>query len=255
MTRNKIKDYISQGQRFAFCFEFVFSCGEVLYLTSSDKKINQNNKLYQTYSGLKIECCNFNDSAQDEVIITGIFENSGIDKNHKLDSARVKVLFYFFEISEMFEWINYQFDRILSDGMKFRIILRSDTVKFQKSVLKNFSTTCRAIFGDDKCKVEKFAYAAIYSAIRIEGKVITLENCNKADGAFVGGQLVFNNGKIYDIKAHNKKLITLEKYCDEKAPQRVTLTPGCNKKFITCCNIYNNAINFRGEPAIPWKVP
>ena len=25
----------------------------------------------------------------------------------------------------------------------------------------------------------------------------------------------------------------------------------CNKKFITCCNQFNNAVNFRGEPLIP----
>lgn len=25
----------------------------------------------------------------------------------------------------------------------------------------------------------------------------------------------------------------------------------CDKRFITCCNKFNNAVNFRGEPFIP----
>lgn len=28
----------------------------------------------------------------------------------------------------------------------------------------------------------------------------------------------------------------------------------CDKSFLTCCNTYNNALNFRGEPHIPMKI-
>ena len=33
--------------------------------------------------------------------------------------------------------------------------------------------------------------------------------------------------------------------------QEVTLIPSCDKNFRTCCDYFNNAVNFRGEPAIP----
>ena len=29
------------------------------------------------------------------------------------------------------------------------------------------------------------------------------------------------------------------------------ITAGCDKQFSTCCNKFNNAINFRGEPHLP----
>ena len=35
-----------------------------------------------------------------------------------------------------------------------------------------------------------------------------------------------------------------------KPSQTVKLTAGCDKKFITCCNKFNDAVNFRGEPTI-----
>ena len=34
--------------------------------------------------------------------------------------------------------------------------------------------------------------------------------------------------------------------------ERIPLTiAGCNKEFSTCCNKFNNAINFHGEPHLP----
>lgn len=43
---------------------------------------------------------------------------------------------------------------------------------------------------------------------------------------------------------------------DENLPENllkqeyVVLSPTCDKNFITCCNKFNNAVNFRGEPTI-----
>ena len=31
----------------------------------------------------------------------------------------------------------------------------------------------------------------------------------------------------------------------------ITLIPGCDKNYRTCCYSFNNAVNFRGEPVIP----
>ncbi len=38
-----------------------------------------------------------------------------------------------------------------------------------------------------------------------------------------------------------------------KDAREVKIISGCDKNFITCCNKFNNAINFRGEPLIPEK--
>ncbi|KHO03059.1 hypothetical protein JS55_04300 [Rickettsia felis str. LSU] len=38
-----------------------------------------------------------------------------------------------------------------------------------------------------------------------------------------------------------------------KDTEEVKIIAGCDKNFISCCNKFNNAINFRGEPLIPKK--
>ncbi|MFU7503175.1 MAG: phage BR0599 family protein [Candidatus Tisiphia sp.] len=55
------------------------------------------------------------------------------------------------------------------------------------------------------------------------------------------------------ILSYSENLITLDKTISDsmKRNKTVLLTVGCDKKFITCCNKFNNAINFRGEPLIP----
>ncbi|WP_341787887.1 phage BR0599 family protein [Rickettsia endosymbiont of Cantharis rufa] len=50
-------------------------------------------------------------------------------------------------------------------------------------------------------------------------------------------------------------LIILENIIPDytKDAEEVKITAGCDKNFITCCNKFNYAINFRGEPLIPKK--
>jgi uncharacterized phage protein (TIGR02218 family) len=255
VSKNIINAQLAAGEHFAFCFQFNLKNGDVLHLTSCDIKIMTENNYYEPYSGLKIDLCTFNDSAHDEVKISGVFEPRGISKNLKLDESTVRISYYFFRTKLYAEWLTYMFDKIQYDGMNFELFIKSEAVKLQQSILKNFSTTCRTNFGDAKCKVEITFYSGMYNVVHIEKNVINISECTRPDGFFDGGKIIFYSGITYDIKTHTKHALILKSPCDEKVPQRVTLTPGCDKKFITCCNKYNNAVNFRGEPAIPWKTP
>ena len=55
------------------------------------------------------------------------------------------------------------------------------------------------------------------------------------------------------ILQHSNDFIILDRLIPEtvKHIETVELVAGCDKKFITCCNKFNNAVNFRGEPLIP----
>ncbi len=56
----------------------------------------------------------------------------------------------------------------------------------------------------------------------------------------------------FRIIAHYNNQITLEEevYEDLLKHKEVSLEPACDKNFRTCCNKFNNAVNFRGEPTI-----
>jgi len=256
MSRNQINEMIAASQRFVICFQFVLQNGRKIHLTSADKKIIYEDICYMPNSGITLDSAHFNDSAHNEVKLRGVFENGGIEKNFDLDGMNVKIFFHFPQKSLFLEWIELLYSEIQYDGMNFILILKPEIYKLHKSILQNFAANCRADFGDNKCKVRSIEYSTIYEVASITKRSIRIVGCTRPDGFFTGGKAYFDCGSKYDIKSHIGDNIILTKCCVQEcvagAGLKITLTPSCDKKFITCCNRYNNAVNFRGEPKIPW---
>ena len=59
-----------------------------------------------------------------------------------------------------------------------------------------------------------------------------------------------NQGKKMEVKEHTSKQITLALAMAHEISfgDKFKITAGCDKVFSTCCEKFNNAINFRGEP-------
>jgi uncharacterized phage protein (TIGR02218 family) len=235
---------------FVFCFEFDLVTKQKLFLTSASKKITANGVNYLPYSGLSLESFEFNDSAHNYIILKGIFEEKGINNIRNLDEATIKILFYFVKQKLLLEWVEYNFSKIEHDGQNFEISLVSEIFKLQKSLLHNYSRNCRAVFGDSKCRIDKYIYSNNYDIVNIQNSELLIASLNKPDGFYTNGKANFSEGLEYDIILHKGSSIVLHNvlYCDIKNEINVTLTPGCDKSITTCCNKYGNAINFRGEP-------
>ena len=126
-------------------------------------------------------------------------------------------------------------------------------------MLKVFSKKCRANFCDSKCKLDKNLYSQTYEISSIISRHLTLANCDKEDGYFNGGSATFvvnNEASQFNaiILGHSRTNIELNKLVPDVFANNSTyviLTAGCDKNFITCCNKFNNGVNFRGEPLIP----
>ncbi|BDU60658.1 hypothetical protein FLA4_10680 [Candidatus Rickettsia kotlanii] len=77
---------------------------------------------------------------------------------------------------------------------------------------------------------------------------------DKENSYYNGGQIIFSENR-FNIKVLSNfgDLIILEDIIPDyvKDAEEVKITAGCDKNFITCCNKFNNAINFRDEPLIP----
>lgn len=184
---NDITTLLGEGARFVYCFKLTKD-DRILYLTSNDSQVTVEDITYQPYSGLFSSKSIFNDSAQNYVEITGIFEEKGIKIDDDLSGYIVEVLICFQEARIKYSLLTYFCSKFLRDGLKFTIYLQPMANKLQQTLLDSFGSTCRAQLGDHRCQVDKSAYPA-------------------------------------------------ETYCD--------------KSFRTCCNKFNNAVNFRGEPFIP----
>lgn len=123
------------------------------------------------------------------------------------------------------------------------------------SITSLFSPTCRTNFCDQKCSlnIESFQIKTKITKI-LNNQKIEIEH-NQKDHFYSNGLLIASNNQQYKIfhqignilKISNKNVIL-------NINDTVLIQPDCNKEFDTCQNKYHNAINFRGEPNIPYNM-
>lgn len=251
-----LRDLIKSGEKYYHCFEFILRNGAVLFLTSASNGILCRGKKYLPFSGVSLNTFEFNDSAFNYLTIRGIFEEGGIQEATDLTSSNVRILFYFENKNIILEWLYYNFSEISHDSMSFSITLTSEAFKLNTTLLKNYSSTCRASFGDSRCGINLGSLSKSYKIANITNAKIFVIDLSKPDGFYLNGVALLCDIQ-YDVVSHEGSLITLRKApsCDIKDDIylgiSLILIPCCDKSFKTCRDKYHNAINFRGEPFIP----
>lgn len=123
------------------------------------------------------------------------------------------------------------------------------------------SPMCRASLGDRRCKVDVTAIGSppasgvvtgtIYSA---DTDFFTLHDIARAepDGYFDEGVITlhYDTGDLsYEVKAYVVGTwITKTPWAYDATGIAYTMTRGCDRRFTTCRDTFNNVVNFRGEP-------
>jgi len=237
-----------------YAFEIYAQSGTVLALNSSGRDLLVGEQKFLRFSALSLIKGEFNDSAENEIFLNGIFEDGGINKSMNLAGCMIKI--YYCWDCKLSPLVTYFITEFSKNDLDFTIKCEPETAKYNQSLLLLFSKTCRANFGDDKCSITLGDYKKTYEIKSIRSKVITLSNIEKTTGYYNQGWAQFENELEtpvkYRIISHYKKEIELEENIPEDllAQKYVSLLVACDKNFITCCNKFNNAINFRGEPTI-----
>lgn len=130
-----------------------------------------------------------------------------------------------------------------------------------KQITETYSEFCRCKFCDSKCSLNKDNY----KENGIVNKVINNKNfttnsekiLSKADNYYNDGIIEFtsgnNKGEKNEIKFFNEGnfILKYEMPTNIEINDTFIVYKNCDKSFYTCSNIFNNAINFRGEPNIP----
>lgn len=151
------------------------------------------------------------------------------------------------------------------EAAAFTAELRSLTNRLDEANGRLFTATCSADLGDARCAVDLSS-----STYRGTGSVAALASTSSfyangldsyADTWFSAGKLTFtsgaNNGLSVQAKTHRVAadgvLIALWQAMPQPivAGDSFAVTAGCDKRFATCRDRFNNAVNFRGFPAIP----
>lgn len=151
------------------------------------------------------------------------------------------------------------------EGIAFAAELRGLADALNAETGQLYSATCAADLGDARCGVD--LDDALY---RGEGAVTALNGVSTfaadglsdfEDGWFTGGRLTFtagaNAGDAMEVKRHrvvgDTVIIELwQAMAMAVAPgDTFVVTAGCDKRFVTCRDRFDNALSFRGFPHIP----
>lgn len=252
---SNITENAADLQNICYCFEITSAKNTALFLTSGRTEIKCREITYLPFSGVSMKEAVFNDSAQNYAYLHGIFEERGVSAKFDMTFAKVKILIYADSILQ--ELVTMYCTEFIKNDLEFSIKLEPEVIKYNQSLLLTFSNSCRANFGDKKCKVDKQLVSYKSQIIDISGVIIKCEEIAHESGYFKGGQatVVSEEGHIYTcrISSHFLTQIEIEEWFVDKIKlsQVITLIPGCDKKFRTCCNKFDNALNFRGEPFVP----
>jgi uncharacterized phage protein (TIGR02218 family) len=134
--------------------------------------------------------------------------------------------------------------------------VRSLTDSLAKATGDVYSPTCRAMrLGDGRCKVNLTSYTHTYTvASVVDTRTFTHSSSPQAESYFTYGIVRFlngaNQGREGVVKSYANGVIELI----DPMPFTVAVGDsircirGCDRRFATCRDVFNNVTNFRGEP-------
>ena len=150
------------------------------------------------------------------------------------------------------------------DGAAFVAELRGLSQALSQDSGRLYTTNCGADLGDGKCRVNLSspAYRGSGSVVAVTGTSGFTASGLAAyvDGWFTAGKLTFtggaNAGLAMEVKTHRRgAIVSIDLWQAMAQPiaagDTFTVTAGCDKRFATCHDRFNNIVNFRGFPHIP----
>ncbi len=243
------------------CWHFSLKNGQVLCFTDADQDIIFNNYLY-------ISGCYFtpsriissNELGEDNFAISGIIDEEILKKDALLsgefDEGFIEVFLINVENCQdkavlKTGWLS----EIKIEGNNFIAQVRSLSSKTNNVIGKCYSSSCRAEFGDQQCKLNKEAYSFMGEITDLaQDNSFVDENRQEPDDYFTGGIVTFlKDNRSFTVKEFRDNNITLDfvHKLNINIGDKYKIVAGCNKSFLTCIQKFNNVINFRGEPFIP----
>lgn len=130
--------------------------------------------------------------------------------------------------------------------------------ELQQDVLELTSPTCRADLGDARCKVNLAAFTVSGTiTAATSSKIFADSSRGEGGGYFNGGLLTWTSGENAQLKMEVKSFNATQFELHHAMPYPVQIGDtyqvyrGCDKALSTCKNVFNNVVNFRGEPHLP----
>lgn len=150
------------------------------------------------------------------------------------------------------------------EGSAFTAEVRGLSERLAQNSGRLYAATCSADLGDARCTIDltDAAYRGSGAVVAVSAiSSFTAAGLDSFDGGwFSAGKLSFtsgaNAGLGLEVKRHRKNgTVSFELWQAMPEPiapgDEFTVTAGCDKRFPTCHDRFDNVVNFRGFPHIP----
>ncbi len=142
---------------------------------------------------------------------------------------------------------------------RFIAEVRGLTQQLSTRIGELYSPFCRAGFGDDRCGINLNNHSVTGTVTASTSRHhCTDDSRSEVSQFFTFGSITFtsgaNNGISVEVKLFQQGgdiTLSLPTAYDITVGDTYTMSAGCDKRFSTCRDRYENTINFRGEPHIP----
>lgn len=248
------------------CWKITLKNNKILCFTTSDEYFIYENQKYISIGLNDINDLKTNiDIEEDEAEISNLIISDIIEANDILsgcyDGADVELFIFDKKTQEKITLLNGFISDIEYKDNIFNAKVKGLKSKLNKVIGEVYTPLCRCQFCDKKCKLNKenFTFNGEISNLinSTEFETNTLTIINKIEGYFENGVIEFTSGKNIGFKTevkqskNNSIILSAELPYELQNGDKFKITAGCNKEFDTCCNVFYNAINFRGEPHLP----
>ena len=259
MVNAEFIKFLQNGKNITYLIELICE-NQQLYLTSYDKPIRIDDKVYQSgYVLNSLQLTNIEKTGSIELQIYNDEKENNFDLEY-LSSAKVIIkIAILSQLDKNAVIFNGFISQINTENNIITITALSNLAKLNYSFCQLYSPLCRERIGSRKCGVDVNQYKA-------DGVItnIIADNCfqgnhqaNKSTliGYYRYGIVKFTSGKLKGLSMQIKDEIDGSIYLLQNTKMLATgdeyeIYAGCDKTLATCKEKFNNVINFRGEPYI-----
>jgi len=258
--------FSSEVTNLATCWRIIRSDGVELGFTDHDCLLKIDELTYDSISGFTPTIVESKSNMSvDNMDIEGLTFPSKITESDLLagvyDYAEVEIFLVNYEDLAQGKLVikRGKLGEVTLNKQMFRAEVRGLTQHLSQTIGEVYSPNCRAILGDQRCKVDLDKFTITTEVTSVTSKQIFSANSlnSKEAGYFTGGEVKWlsgaNLGARMEVKEFTKGLVTLVLPMGSKiqASDTFTIIAGCDKLKETCISKFKNIINFRGEPDVP----
>jgi uncharacterized phage protein (TIGR02218 family) len=248
------------------CYKFIGELKTYRY-TSNNEEVTVNGEVYEPLSGIRrnsIETSSILDNTQSIDVTMPITCEVATTYNFLKMPMTLEL-----EIRAVHRGTNFATDwKLIWQGQSTGFPVQNNDATIQtKSIIQSalgqqlnqilYQTSCNHEVYDDFCTLDPAPFTTTTTVTKIKDNVITVVSTGRTDGELIIGKMVnTRTTESRSIVSNIGHIVTVGyPFIDIKLGDTIDLIVGCDNRYSTCLNVFNNVINFLGFMWTPTDNP